>query len=105
MSARSRFGDSRPEQLSHQRYRERAIEREVHRGLRLAVAFEIVCERRQRRSAEWVERSALRGRGEATDDLSIEPERREPVADALFRLRNDRADRLAQLLKRRAVLR
>src|SRR5580658_6415147 len=86
-------GHPRLEELPNERGRQRLVE--VKGALGLAVALDVTRERLERRSAERVVGAALRGRGEARDDLALESERGETVADALLDLRHERMNRLS----------
>ena len=93
------LGHARREELAHERGGQAFLRVEVERARRLLVGSDVFGERAQRSAAERVIRAAARARRESGDDSAVHAERGHPVADALFRLRHDRADLFAQLLE------
>src|ERR1700689_1687087 len=90
----SGLGDACLDALTDEGRGQRLVRMEVKGDFRLTVALEIPRESPQRRSTERVVGAALRRRLKSSDDPSIEPKRRHPVADALLGPWNDGSDRL-----------
>src|SRR5262245_22731898 len=71
-------------------------------GSCLAVGDKVARERAERRTAERVVRTPFCGRLKPGDDLAVEAERRQPVADALLGIGQEFPKRPPQSLERRA---